>query len=167
VTAAAVLVVAFLLVEAWRAARNERAQRARGGREPFGDVYAIMTVAYPASFLAMFVEGFSRGAPARAAFAGGLLLFVASKLLKWWAILSLGRAWTFRIIVVPGAQLVDAGPYRFVRHPNYIAVVGELVSVALLTGARVSGPIVTLLFALLIVRRIGVEERALADLTER
>lgn len=166
-TAAAVLVLAFLLVEAGRAASNEREQRKRGGREPSGDVYAVMSVAYPAGFLAMFIEGFSRGAPARVAFAGGLLLFVASKLLKWWAIRSLGRAWTFRVIVVPGARLVQAGPYRFVRHPNYIAVVGELVSVALMTGARVSGPIVTLLFALLIVKRIKVEEQALAALTER
>ena len=52
----------------------------------------------------------------------GLAVFAAAKLLKWWAIRSLGPYWTFRVIVVPGSSRVDSGPYRFLRHPNYIAV---------------------------------------------
>ena len=55
-----------------------------------------------------------------------------------------GACWTFRVIVVPGTTLVASGPYRFMRHPNYVAVVGELVGVALMTGARVTGPLATL-----------------------
>jgi methyltransferase len=164
VTAAAVIVLAFLLAEAWRANRNERAQRARGGREPAGDVYALMSVAYPAAFAAMFAEGFVRGAPPAPVVAAGALLFAASKALKWWAILSLGPAWTFRIIVVPGMRLVTSGPYRLIRHPNYAAVVGELASVALMTGARLSGPLATTIFTALIIRRMSVERRALAEL---
>jgi methyltransferase len=167
VTAAAVIVLAFLLAEAWRAARNERAQRAQGGQEPAGDVYALMSVAYPAAFTAMFVEGFTRGAPSTRVFAAGALLFTASKALKWWAILSLGSAWTFRVIVVPGMRLVSSGPYRLMRHPNYAAVVGELVAVALMTGARLSGPLVTSFFMALIIRRLSVERRALAELMAR
>ena len=54
---------------------------------------------------------------------------MAAKALKWWAILTLGRFWTFRVIVVPGATLVAGGPYRWLRHPNYVGVIGELVGV--------------------------------------
>jgi methyltransferase len=88
-------------------------------------------------------------------------VLVASKALKGWAIASLGRRWTFRVLVVPGASLVTRGPYALARHPNYIAVIGELAGMALLVGARVIGPIATVLFSLLIRRRISVENRAL------
>ena len=126
-----------MLIEARRAAANERAQRARGGIEPAGDVYKMMQAAYPAVFLLMIAEGMLRGDSAF--FAAGLTLFAAAKALKWWAILSLGPSWTFRVIVVPGARLVASGPYAYVRHPNYVAVAGELVAVALMTGSAIAG----------------------------
>src|SRR5206468_5398128 len=127
-------------VEARRAARNERAQRDRGGVEARGDVYKAMCVIYPAAFAAMILEGFSRGAPAAMMIAAGATLFTAAKLMKWWAITTLGRFWTFRVIVVPGSALIAGGPYRWLRHPNYVAVLGELVSVAMMTGASITGP---------------------------
>jgi methyltransferase len=89
----------------------------------------------------------------------GAVIFAGAKLLKWWAILTLGDAWTFRVIVVPGAPLVTSGPYRFVRHPNYVGVAGELVGVALMTGALVAGPVAIVAFGALLSRRIAVEER--------
>ena len=153
------VVFAFMLVEARRAAANERAQRARGGVEPPGDVYGLMQVIYPASFLVMLAEGVWRGA--QPIFVAGAVLFAATKALKWWAILSLGPFWTFRVIVVPGSRRVISGPYRFVPHPNYVAVVGEFIAVAMMTGAWVSGPMALLAFAALLVKRIAVEERAL------
>jgi methyltransferase len=162
---AAVVVFAFMAVEARRAARNERAQRALGGIEPPDDVYRWMQVAYPGAFVAMFAEGLLRdGPPPPVAIAGGAVVFVLAKALKWWAILTLGRFWTFRVIVVPGATLVDRGPYRLLRHPNYVGVIGELAGVGLMTGAVITGPIVTAVFAGLIARRVSVEERALGRL---
>jgi methyltransferase len=157
------LAVVFIpmLIEARVAAVNERAQIARGGIEPPGDVYAIMRIAYPAVFLAMIAEGAWRG-PVAAAGVAGVVIFVLAKLLKTWAIVSLSDAWTFRVIVRPGMSRVTSGPYRWMRHPNYVAVVGELVGVALMSGARVAGPVGTVLFGLLMIRRISVEERALA-----
>ena len=157
-----------MAVEARRAARNERAQRGRGGIEPKGDVYRIMQVAYPAAFLVMIGEGLLRGgAPSSTPLALGLALFAASKALKWWAIRSLGVAWTFRVIVVPGVALVATGPYRLLRHPNYVAVTGELVSVALMSEARIAGPLATALFVLLMVRRIAIENAALDAILRR
>jgi methyltransferase len=155
------VVFGFMLGEARRAALNERAQRARGGLEPPGDVYAVMQIAYPASFLAMLLEAAWRGAPSAALFASGAIVFAAAKAIKWWAILTLGPYWTFRVIVVPGSDRIATGPYRFVPHPNYVAVVGEFIGLALLTGARVSGPVTLLLFGALLVKRIAVEERML------
>lgn len=158
----AALVFLPMLIEAARARSNEARQRARGGVEASDDVYSWMRVAYPGAFVAMIVESALRGGAPSWIVAAGITTFLGAKALKWWAILTLGRSWTFRVIVVPGAPLVAGGPYRFVRHPNYVAVIGELVGVALLTGAWLTGPVVTVGFALLILRRIQVEDRALA-----
>ena len=162
-TALAVLIVVFfpMAVEATRAASNERTQRARGGIEPPDDVYKMMRVAYPAAFLAMIAEGFVRGTSSTLALTAGIVLFAAAKALKWWAILTLGPFWTFRIIVVPDAPLVTSGPYRYLRHPNYVAVVGELIGVALMAGAPLAGILGTVGFGFLMLKRIAVEERAL------
>jgi methyltransferase len=160
---AAILLLVYLpmLAEARRASVNERAQRGRGGIEPQGDVYRVMRIAYPASFMAMIVEGLVTGPASWPGVVVGGLVFGAAKTLKWWAILALGEACTFRVIVVPGSGRVSAGPYRFLSHPNYIGVLGELVGAALMTGARFSGPLATIGFGLLILRRISVENRAL------
>jgi methyltransferase len=157
----AAVVYGPMIIEARRAANHERAQRARGGVEAAGDVYRVMAIAYPAAFLLMILEGVWRGPVTMPVFAVGLLLFVAAKALKWWAILSLGRFWTFRVIVIPGAPLVARGPYRLVRHPNYLGVAGELVSAAIMTGARVAGPLGTIAFCALMLRRVQIEGRAL------
>ena len=161
------LVFIPMLIEARRASRNERAQRARGGLEPSGDVYRIMQVAYPGAFLAMIVEGAIRGTPPAGVIVAGAILFVVAKALKWWAIVSLGRSWTFRVIVVPGTAAVRSGPYRFMRHPNYVAVVAEIVSVALMTAARIAGPASLVAFGALMVRRVNVENRALDAILRR
>ena len=161
------IVFSFLLVEARRAARHERGRFARGGVEPAGDVYAVMRVAYPGALLAMLAEGILRQPPAPLVLASGAALFAAAKALKWWAILSLGSAWTFRVIVIPGQALVQSGPYRYLRHPNYVAVAGELMALALLTGARITGPIATVSFGALMLRRVAVENRALDAILRR
>ena len=159
-TLAAAVIFAFMAIEARRAAVNERTQRAAGGIEPPGDVYPLMRVAYPGAFVAMLVEGAMRGGAPAMAVALGVAVFAAAKALKWWAILTLGRAWTFRVIVVPDGRRIASGPYRFVNHPNYVAVVGELLGAALMCGAVLTGPAATAFFLVLILKRIAVENRA-------
>jgi methyltransferase len=157
-----IAVFGALLGEARRAARNERAQRARGGIEPEGDVYRLMRIVYPGAFAAMIAEGFLRGPSPAWVIGAGVAVLGAAKALKWWAILTLGPFWTFRVIVVPNAPLVGRGPYRWLRHPNYVGVVGELLGVALIAGARVSGVAAITGFGALLIKRIGVEEQMLA-----
>ena len=153
-----------MLIEARRAAQNERAQMAIGGFEPQGDVYRLMQAAYPGAFAAMIGEAALRGGPPAGLVATGLAVFAIGKALKWWAILTLGQAWTFRVIVVPAARRIRSGPYRYFDHPNYIGVVGELLGAALMTGALLTGPVATVLFSLLMLKRIAVENRALRNL---
>ena len=158
-----IVIFGFMLVEARRADQNERAQRARGGVEPAGDgsVYNSMRIAYPAAFAVMLLERAITGGPPADIAVMGAAIYTAAKALKWWAILELGTAWTFRVIVVPGVPLVRSGPYRYMRHPNYVGVFGELVGTALMCGAVLTGPPATLLFTLLMLRRTIVEHRAL------
>ena len=158
---ALVAVLAMMLAEQRVSTSNERWLRLQGAVEPSRDVYRTMRWAYPIAFVAMAIEGAVFGPAPGVSTAIGAAMFVAAKALKVWAIASLGRRWTFRVLVLPGAPLVAHGPYAFARHPNYIAVMGELIGMALLVGARVSGPLATILFGLLIRSRITVEEDAL------
>jgi methyltransferase len=109
----------------------------------------------------MAVEGALAGAAPLPFVLIGVLVFAVAKLFKVWAIMTLGERWTYRVLVLPRTPLVTAGPYRFVRHPNYVGVVGELVGMALITGARVTGPIGIVFFSWLLIRRIRAEDRAL------
>lgn len=159
-----VLALAFLPMafEARLAASHDRALRRAGAAEPKDDVFPIMQVAYPASFLAMALEAFLRSARVDAVFVIGALVFACAKAIKYWAIATLGPRWTFRVLVPPGSSLIHQGPYRFMRHPNYLGVIGELIGMALIAHAAYSGPVAVVSFAAIIVARIRVEERALA-----
>lgn len=159
-----VIVSAILLImagEAVLAAHNERVLRAQGAREPAGDVYATMRWVYPGGFVLMGGEALLTGLPGPDVLGAGLALFGFAKALKLWAISALGPRWTYRVLVLPSASLVTSGPYRFLRHPNYVGVVGELVGAALMLGALVTGPLATVGFGLLMWQRTQVEDRAL------
>jgi methyltransferase len=91
-----------------------------------------------------------------------LTLVVASQALRWWCIATLGQQWNTRVIVVPGLALVRRGPYRWLRHPNYVAVVVEGLALPLVHSAWATAATFTLLNAALLTVRVRVEERALA-----
>jgi methyltransferase len=154
------LVVPPMIAETRRSRRHERALRAAGAIEPPGDVYRALQIAYPAAFVAMILEGWRRSAGARVPVAG-LLVFASGKALKYWAIRTLGPRWTFRVLVPPGAPRLTTGPYRWLRHPNYAGVAGELAGVALMARAPRTGLVALLAFGGLMLARIAVEERAL------
>lgn len=155
------VVLVLMLVELQVSQANERKLRAAGAVEPPDPVYGTMRWAYPGSFVAMAIEGALWGAPNPIAFWIGLGIFVLGKLLKTWAIVTLGQRWTYRVLVLPGSPLITRGPYAFIKHPNYVGVIGELAGMAGMTGARVTGWASALFFALLLRRRIEAEERAL------
>jgi methyltransferase len=163
VAIAATVIVVVLLAETWWSARNDRRLRAGGAIEPIGDVYRAMALAYPGAFVAMIAEGYLRGVVVDGWFRAGVVVFIAAKALKYWAIATLGSRWTFRVLVPPGSTRTVRGPYRWISHPNYVAVAGELAGVALALHALVTGPIAVAGFGYLMLRRVRIEEIALAQ----
>jgi methyltransferase len=140
---------------------NERALKLRRAREPDGDVYRALAWAYPMMFVLMAIEGVvARRPPGYTTVAGGIV-WAAAKALKFWAIATLGPRWTYRVMVPADAPLVTTGPYAWLRHPNYVAVFGEIAGIALLVRAPIAGVIALIAFGILVRKRIAVEEKAL------
>ena len=146
--------------------RNAAWSFARGGVETGRRHYAVMVVLHTGLLVGALVEVWLRE-PAFVPALGWtmLALVVASQALRWWCIGTLGRQWNTRVIVVPGLPLVSRGPYRWLRHPNYVAVVLEGLALPLVHTAWVTAAAFTAVNAVLLLGfRIPAEERALAEL---
>jgi methyltransferase len=151
-------------VELRRSARNVRAALAAGGREVGRGHYPVMVLFHAAFLVACAVEPLvaPRPWPTPVAIAA-LVAALLAQGLRWWAVLTLGPRWSTRIVVLPGAAPVTAGPYAFVSHPNYLAVTLELLAVPLVGGALVTAMAAALGNALLLSIRIPAEELALGE----
>jgi len=89
---------------------------------------------------------------------------LGAQALRWWCIATLGRQWNTRVIIVPGLARVVDGPYRVLRHPNYVAVVLEGLALPLVHSAWITAVVFTVVNAALLAVRLRVENAALADL---
>lgn len=94
---------------------------------------------------------------------GALALALLAQGLRYWAVFALGERWNTRIIVFPGAPPVTGGPYRFVRHPNYLAVIAEVLFLPLVHGAILTAAVFSAANALLLAVRVRAEEAALGE----
>jgi len=152
------LVALQRLAELGYARRNARRLLAAGGVEHGAGHHPLFVALHGAWLAALFVL-----VPAEAPAHWGLLgLYGLLQLGRLWVITSLGRRWTTRVIVVPGAPLVTRGPYRFVRHPNYLVVALEIPVLPLAFGAWQIALGFGLANLALLAHRIRVEARALA-----
>lgn len=147
--------------------RNARRLLARGGRESGQRLYQVMV-----AFHAIFLPALALGAIAyREPPSAWALLAVAGALaaqgLRWWAVSTLGDRWSTRVIVVPGAKPVTGGPYRYLRHPNYLAVILEMACLPLAWGLWRLAIVFTVGNAVILWLRIREEERALGAEWER
>jgi len=152
------LVVVQRLAELALAGSNTRRLLARGGRE-IGRAHYPLFIALHASWLTAII---ATTPPHRQPYWALILVFAGLQLLRVWVISTLGPYWTTRIITLDEAPIVRAGPYRFVRHPNYWVVVGEIAVLPLAFGDWPVAIIWSVLNALLLRHRIGVEMAALA-----
>lgn len=154
------------LVELVVSARNARWSFERGGVESGRGHFPAMVALHTGLLVACVVEVVVADRPFVPALGWtALVLVVASQALRWWCITTLGPRWNTRVIVVPGLPLVSGGPYRLLRHPNYVAVVVEGLALPLVHTAWVTAAAFTVLNAVLLLGfRIPAEERALAAL---
>jgi methyltransferase len=145
--------------------RNAAWSLERGGVETGQRHYLVMVVLHTALLVGMLVEVWLRR-PAFLPWLGFtmLALVLASQALRWWCIVALGHRWNTRVIVVPGMTPVSRGPYRWLRHPNYVAVVVEGFALPLVHSAWITAVLFTLANAVLLRVRIRVEDAALATL---
>ncbi|PQP41249.1 MULTISPECIES: isoprenylcysteine carboxyl methyltransferase family protein [Mycolicibacterium] len=143
--------------------RNLRWSRARGGVEFGAAHYPLMVLLHTVLLAACLVEAAHREFIPVLGWSM-FALVVAAQGLRWWCITTLGHQWNTRVVVVPGAGRVTGGPYRFLSHPNYVAVVVEGIALPLVHTAWVTALVFTLLNAALLWMRISVEDKALRTL---
>ncbi|HEX6576959.1 MAG TPA: isoprenylcysteine carboxyl methyltransferase family protein [Jiangellaceae bacterium] len=168
-TAYVLLVVAIgveRLAELVVSTRNARWAFAQGGVEFGRGHYPVMAAMHTALLVACIAEVAVADRPFLPWLGWPMLALVAaSQALRWWCVLTLDRQWNTRVIVVPGLPLVSAGPYRWLRHPNYLAVVVEVAALPLVHTAWVTALVFTAANAAVLAVRIPVEERALATVS--
>ncbi|WP_111512450.1 isoprenylcysteine carboxyl methyltransferase family protein [Mycobacterium kyogaense] len=143
--------------------RNLAFSRQRGGVEYGAGHYPVMVVLHTALLVACLLEAAHRDfLPALGWPMFGVVL--AAQGLRWWCISTLGHQWNTRVVVVPGAGRVTGGPYRYVSHPNYVAVVAEGIALPLVHSAWITAVVFTALNAILLRTRIACENQALESL---
>ncbi|MEU1080644.1 isoprenylcysteine carboxylmethyltransferase family protein [Streptomyces sp. NPDC005908] len=150
------------LAELVVARRNAAWTRARAGVEHGRGHYPVMVVLHTGLLAGCLLEPLLADRPFLPVLGWpALALALLAQALRWWCITSLGPYWNTRVIVVPGARLVGRGPYRFLRHPNYVAVVVEGVALPLVHSAWITATLFTLANAALLTVRIHCENAAL------
>jgi len=151
-------VVAARLTELGLSLRNTRHLLAAGAHEVGRRHYPVV-VLFQISWIISLRVMVPDATPPMLLF---LALFVLVQIVRFWTVRSLGERWTTRIIVVPGRKLITDGPYRWVRHPSYLVVAGEIALLPLVFGAWKLALGFSIVNAILLSYRIRVEERALA-----
>jgi methyltransferase len=156
-----VFVTAERLGELVWARANTRALLRRGGREASPGHYPAIVAVHAAWLASLWWLGWDH--PLHA---GWVLLFALLQALRLWTLATLGRRWTTRIIVVPGETLVREGPFRWIAHPNYVVVAGEIAVLPLALGLPWIALAFSLANALVLAIRIPAETRALASVRQ-
>jgi methyltransferase len=155
------LVIVQRLLELRRARRNDGWLRSKGAVEHGAEHYASIITVHVLWFAGMIAEIVLLSRTIGELWPLWLGLFAAGQLLRYWTIRTLGRRWSTRVLVLPRARPVTTGPYRFLRHPNYVAVAIELAALPLLYGATVTATAISILNAVVLRRRIRIEDAAL------
>lgn len=155
-------VAAQRLGELQLAARNGRRLRQQGAVEWGAKHYPIIVVIHVFFFLSWWVEVVYVQPPVPVWWPVPLGIFLLTQALRIWVLATLGPFWNTRILVIPGMRSIQHGPYRWLRHPNYVAVILEMVTLPLIFGAWFSALVPTAIHLAFLLRvRIPVENAAL------
>lgn len=160
-----VLIVQRIAELLW-ARRNEQWLRGRGAQEFGADHYSAIVLLHTGFLFILAFEAWLRGPELHREWRVIAAVLVALLALRYWCLGALGKYWNTKILVVPGATLVRRGPYRWSKHPNYAVVIAELLLYPLLFQAYWTLLWASALNAIVLRRRIAVENQALASLSE-
>lgn len=159
------LIALISLQRLWELALSKRHARKLedlGGYEVGGDHYRWMVTLHIAFLISCALEPWladRRFSP----LVGGaaLVVLAAAQILRWWTMATLGERWTTRVMVVPGARPTITGPYRWMRHPNYVAVIAEMAAIPMVHTAWVTAVVFSLLNLGVLSARLKVENEVL------
>ena len=144
------------LAELWLARRNTADLLRRGAFEVSADHYGLIVALHALWLATLWWFGWGQSVSPF-----WLAIFVVLQLGRLWVLATLGRRWTTRIIILPNAPLVVSGPYRFVSHPNYLIVVGEIAVLPLALGLPLIAAVFSVANALVLAVRVRAENAAL------
>ncbi|MEH7418228.1 isoprenylcysteine carboxylmethyltransferase family protein [Neobacillus drentensis] len=161
-----ILIVIQRIVELFVAKRNEIWMKNQGAVE-FGEKhYKFMVLIHMMFFISLFTETLLLKRGISALWPVFLCLFALAQVVRIWVITSLGKFWNTKVLVLPNARIVRKGPYRFLKHPNYVVVGMELLAAPMLFNAYFTAILFTVLNTIILMIRIPIEEKALITLTE-
>lgn len=146
------------------ARRNEKYVRSLGAREYDAKGYKVIVLMHIAFFISLIAEYILLGGALSTFWQPLITIFLLTQTLRYWAISSLGYYWNTKILVIPEGSAVNRGPYKYIKHPNYIAVVIEITVIPLLFSCYITAVIFTILNLIVLKRRIKIEEKALSTL---
>lgn len=145
------------------AKRHERKLKNLGAKEIDKSGYSFIVAMHAAFFASLILEKIFLNTQISRWWMFLGLLFCLAQILRYWAIASLGVYWNTKVLVVPHHPILKGGPYGILRHPNYIAVITELAVIPLIFSCYITSIVFTIVNALVILRRIRIEMRALKE----
>ncbi|BAC13703.1 hypothetical conserved protein [Oceanobacillus iheyensis HTE831] len=161
-----VFIILQRLIELIIASKNEQWMLAKGGVEIEPHQHKWFIMVHGLFFISIIVELILSNASIPELFILWFSLFIATQFVRIWSITSLGKYWNTKIIILPGSTLVKRGPYKYVKHPNYIIVGIELFVIPMMFGAYWTAVIFPFFHLILMSIRIPAEEKALTSLND-
>lgn len=159
-------VIAQRSVELFIARNNETWMRSQGAYEVGASHYPFMVAIHIGFFISLIFEFVILERSLSANFFLFLVIFLGLQMMRVWVISSLGRFWNTKIIVLPGAHVVNKGPFRLIKHPNYVVVSCEIFIIPLMFGSYFTALVFTILNLIILSIRIPLEEAALREVTD-
>jgi methyltransferase len=145
------------------ARRNERILKTQGAIEFDKDGYKVIATMHVAFFISLICEKVFLHRALNTYWVVSTSLFVGAQFLRYWAIRSLGVHWNTKVLVIPGKKLVARGPYKYIQHPNYVAVITEIAVIPLIFSCYITATVFSLFNLILLRRRMKIEESAFRE----
>ncbi|MCA1030443.1 hypothetical protein LCL95_05235 [Bacillus timonensis] len=159
-------IVVQRLVELMIARMNESWMKLRGAIEVGKNHYKYIVIVHVLFLLSLFFEVRYTNANLSNLWPILFPLFIFTQIIRVWALTSLGKYWNTKVLIIPNEKIISTGPYKFIRHPNYLIVTLEFFIIPFLFEAYVTAFVFSVLNIILLSIRIPIEEKALMELTD-